>query len=300
MKFPLRRWPKLLLAAIHTRNPLAHRIVASLPRKHLDRPIFVVGLPRSGTSVFVRHFAGHPDLAHWSEAPAVWDADYRSSEKDHRWTDEDADEKTIRRIDSNFAWYTQWKGKARFVNKHPRNSLRLPFLMAGWPEARIIVVERDPRAVVWSLVSRVRREKWRRRYPLGQFARPPGWHEIDGIPDIVERFARTARAIHRTLHRDLRRCVPLEQRHTVRYEDFTADPRASLRAAWAQCDLEVSNDLLSALPVKLRNMNYKWKREMDRAHIAAMLRILRPMLRELGYPTRASAGEGGRRRRPDG
>lgn len=288
MMFPLKRWPRLVLAAVHTRNPLAHRVVAAWPRLHLDRPIFVVGVPRSGTSIFVRHFATHRDLAHWSEAPTMWDARYRARDTDHRWTAEQATESAIRRIENNFAYYTKWKGKSRFVNKHPRNSLRIPFLMAGWPDAHIICIQRDPRAVVWSLVCRTRREHWRSKYPLGQFARPPGWREIDAIPDIIERFAGAVVATHATLGDDLGRCVPAGQRHTVRYEDLAADCGATLARVWKSCGLSRDEEALGDVPEGLTNMNGKWRRDMKPGDISTMLPIVEPMLSDLGYARNVS------------
>ena len=273
---------------LHTRNPLAHRLVAAWPRLRLDRPIFVVGVPRSGTSIFVRNFARHHDLAHWSEAPTMWDARYRARDTDHRWTEEQATESVIRRIENNFAYYTKWKDKSRFVNKHPRNSLRIPFLMAGWPDAHIICVQRDPHAVVWSLVCRTRKEQWRSKYPLGQFVRPPGWREIDAIPDIVERFARAVAATHETLRDDLDRCVPECQRHIVRYEDLAADCRATLARVWKSCGLSLDEETLSEVPDQLTNMNIKWRRDMNPADIATMTPIVEPMLSDLGYTENAS------------
>lgn len=277
-----------MIAAIHTRNPWAHRLVATWPRKRLDRPIFVIGLPRSGTSIFVRHFARQRQLAHWSEAPTMWDAHFRARDTEHRWTEAQATESAIRRIENNFAYYTKWKGKSRFVNKHPRNSLRIPFLMAGWPNAKIVCLQRDPRAVVWSLVCRTRQEEWRAKFPLGQFARPPGWREIDAEPDIVRRFALASVAIHETLREDLKRCVPAAQLYTVRYEDFVEDCRGIYAAAWSACELAPDEAALQQVPERLTNMNSKWGSQMSADDIATMEPIVEPMLSELGYASGAS------------
>ncbi len=283
MRFPLKRWPKLLWAAVHTRNPWAHRLVATWPRLDLDRPVFVVGLPRSGTSVFVRHFGRHRHFAHWSEAPTMWDPKFRAKDTDHRWTEAEATDAAVRRITNNFAYYARWKGKSRFVNKHPRNSVRVPFLMAGWPDAHIVCVQRDPRAVVWSLVSRTRKEGWRGKYPLGQFARPPGWREINAEPDMVRRFALAVAATYETLQADLKRCVPNKQLHVIRYEDFVADPRGAIGNLWRQCGLEPDDVALKQIPARLTNMNAKWSRDMSAKDIAAMESIVEPMLNDLGY-----------------
>lgn len=283
MKFPLKRWPKLFFAAVHTRNPWAHRLVARLPRQRLDRPIFVVGLPRSGTSIFVRHFGANSSLAHWSEAPTVWDPRFRAKDTDHRWTEAEATAAAVRRIENNFAYYTKWKGKSRFVNKHPRNSVRVPFLMAGWPDARIVCVQRDPRPVVWSLVCRTREESWRQNYPLGQFARPPGWREIDAVPNLVERFALASAATYETMRDDLARCVPAAQLHVVRYEDYVKDCRGVLARAWEACELPPDDRALQGLPARLTDMNTKWRTAMSADDITIMEPIVEPMLNELGY-----------------
>lgn len=218
----------------------------------------------------------------------MWDAHFRARNTDHRWTEEQATESAIRRIENNFAYYTKWKGKSRFVNKHPRNSLRIPFLMAGWPDAKIVCLQRDPRAVVWSLVCRMRKESWRSKYPLGQFARPPGWREIDAEPDIVKRFALASVAIHETIQDDLNRCVPDDQLHTVRYEDFAADCKRTLAGAWKACDLPRDEAALENVPEELTNMNMKWRRDMRPNDIATMTPIVEPMLTDLGYAEGAS------------
>ncbi len=116
----------------------------------------------------------------------MWYAHDRAWDTNHRWTEEQATESAIRRIENNFAYYTKWKGKPRFVNKHPRHSRRVPLLRAGWRDAHIICVQRDPQAVVWSLVCRTRKRRWQSNYSLGQFARPAWWREIDAIPEIIE------------------------------------------------------------------------------------------------------------------
>jgi hypothetical protein len=218
----------------------------------------------------------------------VWDPRFRAKDTDHRWTEDDATEAAIRRIENNFAYYTKWKGKPRFVNKHPRNSVRIPFIMAGWPGARIICVQRDPRAVVWSLVSRTRNERWRHKYPLGQFARPPGWREIDAVPDIVERFALASAATHETLRDDLKRCVPSKHRHIVRYEDFVKDCHGALVKAWKACELPGDEQALEDVPRRLVDMNGKWRKAMSRQDIATMEPIVEPMLNELGYAEKAT------------
>ncbi len=44
----------------------------SSEKRKLDRPIILIGSPRSGTSLLGRLLAAHPDVAHWKEPRMVW------------------------------------------------------------------------------------------------------------------------------------------------------------------------------------------------------------------------------------
>lgn len=284
MRFPLKRWPKLLLAQVYTRNTWAHRVIACLPRKHLERPIFIVGVPRSGTSIFCTLFGGNRNLAHWSEAQAAWDPRWKKRNVSHRWTAARATAREIRRIDNNFAYFTSWKKRTRFLNKCPRNSLRIPFLLRGWPEAKIIYIERDPRAVVNSLVNETRRDVLRKGDPLGHFARPDDYAEICAHENDVERFSLLVRSIHGTLTADFAEHVPAEQLITVSYEDFGRDCWGTIRAVCEFCEVAVDEGMLKrVVPKQLENRNYKWSEQRTAEEIAIIARILSPLVVELGY-----------------
>jgi len=284
MRIPIKRWPKLLLAQVWTRNTLTHRLIARLPRKRLDRPIFIVGVPRSGTSIFCTYFGANRHLAHWSEAQAGWDPHWRRPNVSHRWTEARATPKEIRRVENNFAYFTWWKKCKRFLNKCPRNSLRLPFIMKAFPDAKIIYIERDPRAVVNSLVNETRRDTLRSADPLGNFARPDDWKAIIAHENDVERFALMVKSIHETLAEDFARCVPTDQVFRVSYEDFANDCRGVIRRACVFCDVPTDEEALGAqVQERLENRNYKWAQQRTAEEIAIMDRLLTPMVVQLGY-----------------
>ncbi|MFG0331071.1 MAG: sulfotransferase family protein [Phycisphaerales bacterium] len=285
MDITLKRIPKLILAQFYMRNPMTHRLIARTNQPRLDRPVFILGVPRSGTSVFCNRFGAHRDLAHWSEAPTVWDPRHRDPKADHRWTEKESTPSTIRRINNNFAFYTRLKGKSRFVNKHPRNSLRVPFLVEGWPDCFLIHVERDPRAVTNSLIHEVERERWRQRLPLGSFARPPGWREFDRAATPVERFSRMVVATYETLLDDLDSLDLRDRVFTVRYEEFATDCRSTLRAAFEHCELPIDEGAIEAAPERLENRNYKWLEKRTRDEVEIMRDILTPLLIRMRYET---------------
>jgi len=284
VKFPVKRWPKLLFAQVYTRNTWTHAAIARLPRKRLDRPIFIVGVPRSGTSIYTTLFGHNRFLAHWSEAQAAWDPHWTRTGVSHRWTEERATPKEIRRIDNNFAYFTHWKKCERFLNKCPRNALRIPFLLACWPDAKIIYIECDPRPVVNSLVNETRRDAFRQADPLGRFASPDDWRELAKIENDVERFCRMVLSIHGTLSDDLDRCVPAEQLYRVSYEEFGTDCRASIRAACDFCEIKADEQsLTSFVPEKLENRNYKWLKQRAEVEVTTIREHLDELAAELGY-----------------
>ncbi|RMH17828.1 MAG: hypothetical protein D6701_07080, partial [Gemmatimonadetes bacterium] len=55
----------------------------------LDRPVFIVGCPRSGTTAFARLAGAHPDVVHWSEAGQVFQRRYYDADADHELSAED-------------------------------------------------------------------------------------------------------------------------------------------------------------------------------------------------------------------
>ena len=170
---------------------------ATHPGARLVAPIFLVGAPRSGTSLAVELFATHPDVANWSEAGRLWDpVHYRDPEADHHWPAERATQAEIARLHRFCEWYRASRGRTRFVNKHPRNSVRIDYLRRVFPDARFVHVVRDGRAVVGSMLAQMRARSRRAEQPMGGFRRPPGWRSLLR-DDLVEQTALQWKAIVR-------------------------------------------------------------------------------------------------------
>ena len=103
--------------------------------RELKAPIFVIGSPRSGTTISVRLFGTHPDIANWSEAGRVWDPfSYDDPDADHCWGADRYTSKDARRIHARFECFRQMHKKERFVNKHPRNSVRIDYILKIFPD----------------------------------------------------------------------------------------------------------------------------------------------------------------------
>lgn len=249
-------------------------------RARLARPIFIVGMPRSGTTILARLLGQHPDLAQWSEANAVWDPAYYQRRPylmgrdvySHRFRPEALTEADRRRIHGMFGFYTRVQGKRRFLNKAPANSMRLPWVKALFPDCVFVHVRRDGRAVVSSRKQQLQRHVRRGRY------RWPLADPETVIRGIAETWVLMTREVE-----DAAAGLKPEDVVTLSYEAFCEDVHGSLRRLLTFCDLDPDRYDWSKAPRTLENRNYKWREMLTPREQAVMLETIRPRLRELGY-----------------
>jgi hypothetical protein len=200
-----------------------------------DRPIFIVGAPRSGTTLLSLMVHAHPRLAMPPETRFVlriWRDRHRfgdlSTREQHRALaracvakgsmvrDLGVSKRELKRrilaapptfgsaFAAVFAAYAQVHGKARWGDKRPTYFAEVDVLLRLFPDAQIVHVVRDGRAVVASL----KRMPWWEGSSVGAMAT---WAQ-------AEYCAR----------RDERR-LPPDTVHVLRYESLVEDPRGVLR-----------------------------------------------------------------------
>jgi hypothetical protein len=251
------------------------------PEAKLTAPIFLVGSPRSGTSLAVNLFATHPDVANWSEAGRLWDPiDYHNDEAEHHFEVERATPAQVARLHRWCEWYRRSHGKARFVNKHPRNSVRIDYLRRVFPDARFIHVIRDGRAVVSSIVTLIRSRARREKQPMGGFCRPPGWRTLLR-DDLVEQTALQWQAIVR--HVRGWRATLGEDYCEVRYEELCAQPREVSRALFEFSGLAAGEAQLAGVPERPLERSDGWRERLTAPEIATVEKTAGDLLAELGY-----------------
>jgi hypothetical protein len=125
-------------------------------------------------------------------------------------------------------------GDLRFLEKTPKNALRVPFLKQLFPDARFILLWRDPRENLSSIIEAWRSGQWKTYNGLDGFdgpwslLLPPGWRAMQGRPlediaafqwDSANRFALS----------DLAE-LPASTWKAVSYAQLLDDPRATIRA----------------------------------------------------------------------
>jgi hypothetical protein len=146
----LRRWFSAADPGAWRRAP-AEAPVPHEPRAHA----FILGFPRSGTTLLEQALAGHPDVAALEEAPTLAEpyAEYLASDPGcARLARLGADEAQALRA----RYWAQVRGHGvetagrLFVDKAPAETLSLPLIARLFPRARILFAVRDPRDVVLS------------------------------------------------------------------------------------------------------------------------------------------------------
>lgn len=248
----------------------------------IDRPIFIVGPHRSGTTLLYgiigRHehvgflnrsnhrFPAFPSVARALgtlmgtdskpvEAQRFWDYLWPGPDDTMRASDLTNEQKEF--YSSVIARILTQRGRMRFVAKYPRLSLRVGWLDAIFPDAKFLHMSRDWRAVVSSTLQRkVKREN----RGGGWFGvRIPGWQEMSDQPHELT-AGRQFRVATLALEADARR-MP-DRFFRVDYADLCCEFERVIREVAAFCELPFSQAFRATLPRGLKSRNDKWKQNL--------------------------------------
>lgn len=249
------------------------------------RHVFLIGFPRSGTTLIETILGAHPDVAALEERNTL-DAAARAF-LTKRSDLERLASASARDLDPMRADYWDRVKRAGvdpagriFIDKNPFNTSKLPVIHRLFPAALVIFAVRDPRDVALSC--------FRRRFTLN----PSTYELLDldrtaAVYDLTMRLAET-----------LRERFDLREFRLV-YEDLVADPPKAARAVcefigatWRDEMLEIadrgrSGSVASASSAQIARGLYadgvgQWRR--FRGQLEPVLPTLAPWVKRFGYP----------------
>ena len=205
------------------------------------RPIFIVGMHRSGTTLLESMLAAHPDVHAYGESQRLSGALRHAA--DH-YCHALLDERLVAQADA-LDWsdvacrYLQegrrTVGGARFVTeKMPGNFQLVGFVRHALPQAKVIHLRRDPMDVCFANLSELFADGVNHSYALADLAR---FHA--GYTDLMRHWHRVYPGFVLDVH----------------YEELVADPAVVSRRVFRFCGLEWRPDVIEPAQWTARNIN---------------------------------------------
>lgn len=222
-------------------NPeLAEAERVHVAMRRLDRPVFIVSSPRSGSSLLFETLAKAPGVfAPPGESHRIIEGieELHPAAKgweSNRLTANDARPEIVTRLERRFLDVLRDRNgdmrlpeRVRMLEKTPKNSLRIPFLKAAFPDALFVYLYRDPRATISSMLDAWRSGKFV-TYPDLKWSLllVPGWRELAERP-LNELVAHQWESATRILLDDLE-ALPADSWCVASYDALAGDPQKEI------------------------------------------------------------------------
>ncbi|HTT07167.1 MAG TPA: sulfotransferase [Gammaproteobacteria bacterium] len=300
------------LPSAQASGPMPAPVLQPRSQGLFDRPVFIVSAPRSGSTLLFETLANNR---------ALWTVGGESHEliegiqglspaanqfHSNRLTAADATPEATNALRANFASHLQdADGKrlqgqngvaVRFLEKTPKNALRIPLLKAVFPDARFIFLHREPRANVSSIMEAWRSGKFVTYPQLPGWSGPlrwsmlliPGWRELNGKP-LEEVAARQWQLANQQILDDLAD-LPVSEWCSLRYEDLLNDPRGQIQRLCSFAEIPFGPRMEEVTSKTLSNSRYtltppdadKWrKNEAEIERVLPTVAALAEQLRNL-------------------
>ena len=294
--------PRDRLNRVLLRSRQALHLPAFLAGGSLDRPIFIIGAPRSGTSLLYAILRTSSQLAHWpGEAHEVWEADYHPALRgwdSNALSAADIEPEAAARIRREF-FLVAGRSK-RLIDKTPRNAQRVSFIDALFPDARYVYLKRDGRDNINSLINAWRTPRYR-TYALPEphaipgvdpgwwkFVLYPGWENDKKGPLQVVCAKQWVFSNEAALTAGPE--IPAERWNEIRYEDLVENPEDEIGRLLAGLGLPYEEPVRArAAATRTTPINVvtpvergKWRKE-NPEEITSVEELIAPTMKKLGY-----------------
>ena len=236
-------WESLMAGAAARRSATVHdaaretaaydNLIAATPQGFLDAsanvprdrtPIFVVGMPRTGTTLLERILGNHPQIQTCGELndfrqQMQWANNHRLSLTLEDWIGDYVAKLDPGIVGNRYLIKTQWltEGKTFYVDKHPMNFQWCGAILKAMPHAKIIHLRRHP---VDSCFSNLKELFAPQYYPYS--------YALEELATHYRNYARLMRHWH---------AIAPGKILDVRYEDLASQPDVEARRVQAYLGL---------------------------------------------------------------
>lgn len=290
----------------------------SQPQNHnFESPLVIIGAARSGTNMLRDLLSSLEPFATWpcDEIQYVWRYGNREFGTDE-FTPEMAGEKSIAFIRKQFAKFAKLHPNKTIVEKTCANTLRCEFVHRVFPRAKFVHIIRDGRDVAASASIR-----WNAGLDIGYLMKKARYVPLGDIPFYASRYlgshvyrltagekrlstwgprftgmqeafeqnelpvgcavqwkACVSKAIQQLSQ------IDSSQVMTVRYEEATSNPAATLEKVCQFAGADVSPEAIAALTAQVSEKSVgKWKGQLTDSQVEAIQTLTGDLLEELGY-----------------
>jgi hypothetical protein len=275
-------------------------------------PVFIVAAPRSGSTLLFETLAENRAFLTLGDESHQQFESIQALSPHHRGYDSnrliaaDATPEVVRELKENFfsdlrtADGTRYQelederrpGSIRFLEKTPKNALRIPFLHAMFPDARFIYLYRNPRDNISSLLDSWRSGRYVTYRDLPDWDGPdwshlliPGWEELSGAP--LAEIVRQQWLVTNQIILDDLEALPEEQWTLVNYADLLNAPARVIEHLCNFANVPFGARMQEVVGKPLKNSKYtltrpdpdKWRKNKD--ELKPVLEQVEPMIQRV-------------------
>lgn len=239
--------------------------------RSVEKPIFIIGIGRSGTTILGMVLSMHRDVGYLNEPKAIWHlihpkedviGSYTQDEGLYRLTSEDSNKYMCHQASQIFGAYLSSTASKRLVDKYPELIFRVDFVKALFPDAHFILLIRNGWDTCQSIAT------WSNRHGVYNNGESHDWWGINNrkwellaeqlvytdveLQEVSEEISNFDQHLDKavvewvvTMREGLRLLESGSDRiYTVRFEELTSNPDDVLTKLSDFCGLHLDTTLL--------------------------------------------------------